>query len=608
MRKYTIFFVILIFAIISLLHFSNNTYCQSKIIPEIQYISPVPGSKYVTKETNIIIRFKHDLNLTILNSFDFIIEGSLSGFHSYNILKTDEKNTVILKPDYYFSEGENVIVIIPKKMFTAREQPYEFTFQISDYRVSGDKSPKIPYGNYSGVIKKSYDNTSNILNNLHSSDSIPADFPQITVTRNYDTAPGYIFISNLIFGPILFSPYLIILNNEGLPVLYKKMPAACLDFKVQNNNTFTYFDNSTFKFYSTNTFLDIIDSFYCGNGYSTDIHELLLLPNNHAYLMSYDPQQVDMSNIVSGGNPNAVVTGLIIQEIDENKNVVFQWRSWDHIPITDATHENLLDSAIDYIHGNAIDLDYDGHVLISSRHLDEITKFSRQTGEIIWRLGGKQNQFNFVNDPIQFSHQHCIRRLSNGNYLLFDNGNFHEPSFSRACEYKLDEVNKTATLVWQYRDSPETYGFAMGSTQRLPNGNTFIGWGSTSPSFCEVRPNGVKVLEMKLPNGYFSYRAFRHTWDGMPPEELPKSYSLYQNFPNPFNPATTIKYALSENSFVTLKIYDIVGREIKTLVSANQTAGTYLLDFNAENLASGVYFYKLVANEFTDAKKMILVK
>jgi len=608
MRKYTFFFVILFFAIISFLNFSNNTYCQSKLIPEIQYISPVPGSKYVTKETNIIIRFKHDLYLTILNSFDFIIEGSLSGFHSYSILKTDEKNTVILKPDYYFTESELVNITVPKKIFTARDKPYEFTFQISDYRAIRDNTPKIPYGNYSGVITKSYDYSPHIINHTNSSDSIPADFPQITVTRNYDTAPGYIFISNFGFGPFPASPYLIVLNNKGLPVLYKKMTDACFDFKVQNNNTFTYYDRLSFQFKSTNTSFDIIDSFYCGNGYTTDIHELLLLPNNHAYLMSYDPQQIDMSKIVSGGNPNAVVTGLIIQEIDVNKNVIFQWRSWDYIQITDATHENLMDSVIDYIHGNAIDLDYDGNVLISSRHLDEITKFSRQTGEIIWRLGGKNNQFNFVNDPIQFSHQHCIRRLANGNYTLFDNGNFHEPPFSRACEYKLDEVNKTATLVWQYQDSPETYGFAMGSAQRLPNGNTLIGWGSTSPSFCEVRPNGVKVLEMKLPNGYFSYRAFRHTWDGMPPEELPKSYSLYQNFPNPFNPATTIKYALVENSYVTLKIYDIVGREVKTLVSANQPAGTYLIDFNAENLASGVYFYKLVANGFTDAKKMILVK
>jgi hypothetical protein len=608
MRKNAYLFVITILAFITFSQINSSTFSKTKTPSEILYLSPLPGSKYVTKETNIIIRFKQDLNFASLNLSDFIIEGSLSGIHSYVIIKTNEKNVLILVPDYPFAESENVYVTLPKTIFNQRDEPYEFHFQISDYRLIRDAVPRIPYSNYSGVIPNNFNMLTQDNNRTLTADSIPADFPQITVTRKYDTGPGYIFISNFPFGPQPFSPYLMILNNLGAPVLYKKMPSACFDFKIQNKNTFSYYDRSRFKFFSTNTSFDLIDSFSCGNGYTTDLHELLLLENNHAYLMSYDPQIVNMSQIVTGGDTDAVVTGLIIQELDAHKNVIFQWRSWDHFQITDATHEDMLDSAIDYVHGNAIDIDYDGHVLISSRHLDEITKINRQTGEIIWRLGGKNNQFNFVNDPIQFSHQHCIRRLANGNYLLFDNGNYHNPSFSRACEYKLNINNMTATLVWQYRDNPDTYGFAMGSSQRLPNGNTVIGWGSTSPSICEVRPNGVKVFEMLLQSGFYSYRAFRHTWDGAPPEEMPVSFSLYQNFPNPFNPATTIKYALVENSFVTLKIFDIVGREIKTLISENQPAGTYLVDFNAENLASGVYFYKIVANGLSDSKKMILVK
>lgn len=608
MRKNVFISAIVIFAAIFFFNFSNNIYSSTSTIPDIQYLSPLPGSKYVTKESNIIIRFKYDLNPAALNSFDFIIEGSQSGVHSYRIIKTDEKNALILKPDYYFSEGENVSVTIPSKMFVTREMPYEFTFQISDYRLSRDKTPRIPYANYSGIVMNDFNIISENNELKNTSDSIPADFPQITVTRKYDTGPGYIFISNFPFGPQPFSPYLMILNNLGYPVLYKKMPDACFDFKVQNNNTFTYYDRSKFIFISTNTSFEVLDSFYCGNGYGTDIHELLLLANNHAYLMSYDSQYVDMSQLVPGGDTAAVVSGLIIQEIDANKNVIFQWRSWDHFQITDATNINLTGKSIDYVHGNAIDLDYDGHVLISSRHMDEITKINRQTGEIIWRLGGKNNMFNFVNDPDKFSRQHCIRYIGNRRYILFDNGNFHSPPYSRGVEYELNTTNMTAKLVWQFRNSPDAFGFAMGSVQRLPNGNTVIGWGSTNPTVCEVRPNGVKVLDMTLANGFFSYRAFRHTWDGAPPDELPKTFYLYQNFPNPFNPATTIKYSLLEPSYVSLKIYDIVGREITTLMNNNQPAGTYLIDFNAENLASGVYFYKLVTNEFTDAKKMILVK
>jgi len=216
-----------------------------------------------------------------------------------------------------------------------------------------------------------------------------------------------------------------------------------------------------------------------------------------------------MSVVVPGGNPNATVIGLVIQELDENKNVVFQWRSWDHIAITDAVHEDLTAVTVDCVHGNAIELDNDGNLMISSRHLSEITKISRTTGNIIWRLGGIHNQFTFINDPLGFSYQHHIRRIANGNITLFDNGNYHPTPFSRAVEYSLDEINKTATLVWQYRNFPDIYGFAMGSAQRLKNGNTLISWGSANPTMTEVTPSGEKVLEMSLPLNIYTYRTFK---------------------------------------------------------------------------------------------------
>ena len=89
---------------------------------------------------------------------------------------------------------------------------------------------------------------------------------------------------------------------------------------------------------------------------------------------------------------------------------------------------------------------------------------------------------------------------------------------------------------------------------------------------------------------------------------LPTAYSLHNNFPNPFNPATTISYDLPRQSIVSLKVYNIVGEEIATLVNPEQTAGRYQIDWNASELASGVYFYRIQAAEFVDVKKMILLK
>ncbi|HSW55392.1 MAG TPA: T9SS type A sorting domain-containing protein, partial [Ignavibacteriaceae bacterium] len=89
---------------------------------------------------------------------------------------------------------------------------------------------------------------------------------------------------------------------------------------------------------------------------------------------------------------------------------------------------------------------------------------------------------------------------------------------------------------------------------------------------------------------------------------LPVAYSLEQNYPNPFNPSTTIRYQIPKEGMVTLKVYDILGAEVVTLVNEEKAAGKYVVNFDANRLASGVYLYKLQADEFVSVKKMVLVK
>ena len=467
---------------------------------------------------------------------------------------------------------------------------------------------------------------------------------------------------------------------------------------------------------------NIIDSIYMWNGYGTDEHECLVFENHHTLLMGYDYQQVAMDTVVTGGDSNATVIGLIIEELAGNANVVFEWRSWDHFKITDAAPDiDLTQPLIDYVHGNAIEVDTDGNLLISSRHLDEITKIDRETGDIIWRWGGqycKNNQFTFLNDSIGFSHQHHIRRLPNGNYTLFDNGNLHSPPFSRAVEYQIDQINKTATLVSEYKNDPVTYSVAMGSSQRLEGGNTLIGWGYfAEPAVTEVTTEGNIALSMSFTdNTMVNYRALKHDWRtnlfvadqdtlsfglvqigdsltksvaiinnsnleveinrilnrdsafyvntslpitippngtdtievsfkpesvkdysddlyiqwnrenerisqvvsltgstdlisvGLPPLINPIRFSLNQNFPNPFNPSTLIRFQIASPGLTTLKVYDILGRDLKTLVNEYKSMGEYEIMFNAADLPTGVYFYRLRSGNFVETKKMILLK
>jgi hypothetical protein len=89
---------------------------------------------------------------------------------------------------------------------------------------------------------------------------------------------------------------------------------------------------------------------------------------------------------------------------------------------------------------------------------------------------------------------------------------------------------------------------------------------------------------------------------------IPVQYSLKQNYPNPFNPTTTIEFSLPKNGNVTLKVFNVLGKEVATLVNGPVESGTHKINFDASTLNSGVYFYRIDAGSFVDTKKMILLK
>jgi len=91
-------------------------------------------------------------------------------------------------------------------------------------------------------------------------------------------------------------------------------------------------------------------------------------------------------------------------------------------------------------------------------------------------------------------------------------------------------------------------------------------------------------------------------------QQLPVKFELAQNYPNPFNPVTSIRYSVPRQSFVLIRIYDLLGREVKTLVSEMRSTGNYEVEFNASYLASGIYFYRMESGDFTDVKKLVLLK
>ncbi|MCU7490909.1 MAG: T9SS type A sorting domain-containing protein [Ignavibacteria bacterium] len=116
-------------------------------------------------------------------------------------------------------------------------------------------------------------------------------------------------------------------------------------------------------------------------------------------------------------------------------------------------------------------------------------------------------------------------------------------------------------------------------------------WIGTYKGLDVFREDGVILTDVKKDNA-----------------SLPESFSLSQNYPNPFNPSTTINYSIPESRMVTLKVYDMLGKEVSTLLNEYKTAGNHSVQFNASSLPSGIYIYTIQAGAFRDSKKLMLLK
>jgi hypothetical protein len=328
-----------------------------------------------------------------------------------------------------------------------------------------------------------------------------------------------------------------ILNNDGAPVWYRR-DLRGQDFKVQKNGVLTLFGGPGFTNHRDYQFLGFDENFRetavfrAVNGYETDGHDLQVLENGGVLLFGIRDQPIDMSRYVVGGRPDADVYETVLQEFTSEGDLIFQWRSWDHYSIHLvqywAFEDSLVGSRIRFGHMNAVDVDTDGHLLISSKHQGEVTKVHRDTGEVIWRLGGGHpdnpdsdpyhtERLTILADPLgTFDVQHDIRVVGTNRYTLFDNHYVNRTKNSRAVEYEVDPEAGTATLVWEYREDPPYGCYHMGNAQRLGNGNTLINWVlADAPKATEIRPDGTKAFEMNWAAADSkSYRVMRFPWMG----------------------------------------------------------------------------------------------
>lgn len=329
--------------------------------------------------------------------------------------------------------------------------------------------------------------------------------PEISILDN--PSPGYLLFD------WSFDPKFQLFDNYGKFIQKEDEIFNNLNTYPLKNGYFAQMNRNMFYIYDKNFVL--IDSVISPSNLSMDFHDFVRLNNGRYLIICVEDLEVDMSRIIEGGRENAVVKNNILIETDRTGNIYWSWSAFQHLDIRDVTDDiDITQPVIDFAHINSLFETDDGNILISIRHFDEVSLINKLTGEFIWRLGGsecKNNQFTYTNDEVEgfhgFSHQHCAQILQNGNLLIFDNGNLKSRQYSRAVEYSLNTVNKTATRVWEHRAMPDLFSSGMSSAYRLPNGNTLIMF--TEHKIVEVRPDNSIALEVIMVDKFSSYRAHK---------------------------------------------------------------------------------------------------
>lgn len=353
---------------------------------------------------------------------------------------------------------------------------------------------------------------------------LPAGFPALAAASSGDgPSPGMVFLTLV---PRTGGPrFETVVDHHGVPA-YVRETLNPHDLKRQPNGHYTVARGETLDLMSSFEIVELDERFEPVASHvttdlvMTDFHDSILLPDGGRILMSYEP------------NADTGLIDSIVEEVDASGEVVLTWTSEGNV---DPALDTLTAPFGDYAHLNSVDVMQDGNLLLSFRHTSQVMKVDRQTGAVLWRLGGPRSDFTFPDDELGGPcAQHTARELANGDIQIFDNGSKVTPTTldpmcpdpadptgdrvqrpsTRVTVYRLDETAMTAQLV----DSVPTGSFSefAGSAQRLggesATDNLLVGTSAStspgSPDVLEVDAGGDVVWSLDTTDDqHFSYRA-----------------------------------------------------------------------------------------------------
>jgi hypothetical protein len=354
---------------------------------------------------------------------------------------------------------------------------------------------------------------------------LPHDFPSITVTSSPDSGgptPGYYLVNS--------KNYAIVLDTNGVPVWYEQGPSV-LNVDSPRLDALSFMPNGMGPFgTSTSAAFNLLDldalartTVVAADG-PTDAHEYQTLANGDhlvfTYLMTPGVDLSDLPKLTS----NETMADCEIEEVDPAGNLVWSWRTSDHVdPVKESLEPTVTplpngQNVVDAFHCNSIDVDATGNLLLSLRQANALFYISRSTGQVLWKFGGSAYSKDgaaliATTDDSQttFSMQHDARFQPNGDVTLFDDHGGVTTGVARGVEYAIDHESNTASVVWQYLGSGQAQ--YEGSFRRYDDGESVIGWGYVPKDprvVTEVDADGNDVLDIAFGGtGNLTYRAVK---------------------------------------------------------------------------------------------------
>jgi Arylsulfotransferase (ASST) len=340
----------------------------------------------------------------------------------------------------------------------------------------------------------------------------------VVLRRSSRDARGYVFVAPKEGRGSQVGPEVV--DDKGRPVWFRRVPYVATDFRVQHyrgNPVLTWWQGIGLGGgepgvdYIADSSYHVIATVHAANGLEADGHEFVLTPQGTALVTAYHSVPYDLSAL--GGPKDGTVIEGVVQEIDvATGRVLFEWHSLGHVPLEESYAPVPRDEPYDYFHLNAVNLDNDGNLLISGRATWTVYKVDRQSGQVLWRLGGKRSDFS-LGPGARFVGQHDPLPAGENTIRLFDNET--TGSRSRVIWIHLDTGTKAATLVKAIEHPLSLSVGAEGNAQALDNGDTFVGWGS-SDRVSEFDPQGKLIFDATIPGGNDTYRGYRFQWTGQP--------------------------------------------------------------------------------------------